>query len=327
VTKRIGLAVTNVGLPKMPPTQLQVVSSAQYEPQVVNVASIPQRSPFRYPGGKTWLIPYVRLWLKSSSSSVSVELIEPFAGGAIVGLTAGFEELARMVTLVERDPDVGAVWHCIFGTDGEWLADQIVNFEISHDAVRELFASGEQSLRERAFSTILRNRVQRGGILAPGAGLMKDGENGKGIRSRWYPETLRRRILAIAGIKDRFRFFEGDGIEFIKQNAHRQDVTFFIDPPYTVAGRRLYTYSDVDHEALFQLATTIAGNFLMTYDDADEIRCLAAKYNFDTEQVAMKNTHHAKMKELLIGRNLDWARSRFPVNQVFPEFASQMSQG
>lgn len=25
--------------------------------RVVNVASVPQRSPFRYPGGKTWLVP------------------------------------------------------------------------------------------------------------------------------------------------------------------------------------------------------------------------------------------------------------------------------
>jgi len=24
---------------------------------IVNVAMVPQRSPFRYPGGKTWLIP------------------------------------------------------------------------------------------------------------------------------------------------------------------------------------------------------------------------------------------------------------------------------
>jgi DNA adenine methylase len=30
---------------------------------VVNVASVAQRSPFRYPGGKTWLIPTVRKWL------------------------------------------------------------------------------------------------------------------------------------------------------------------------------------------------------------------------------------------------------------------------
>src|SRR5215475_1839398 len=51
----------------------------------VNVASVPQRSPFRYPGGKTWLVPYIRSWLASRGGRASL-LIEPFAGGGIVGL-------------------------------------------------------------------------------------------------------------------------------------------------------------------------------------------------------------------------------------------------
>jgi len=54
---------------------------------VVNVSSIPQRSPFRYPGGKTWFVPIVRQWLRSLDKKPKL-LIEPFAGGAIVGLTA-----------------------------------------------------------------------------------------------------------------------------------------------------------------------------------------------------------------------------------------------
>jgi hypothetical protein len=61
----------------------------------VNVASVPQRSPFRYPGGKTWLVPYIRSWLARTQTPVSV-LVEPFAGGGIVGLAAGFEGLALM---------------------------------------------------------------------------------------------------------------------------------------------------------------------------------------------------------------------------------------
>src|SRR5260370_25052235 len=62
----------------------------------VNVASVPQRSPFRYPGGKTWLVPYIRSWLASKSDPIGV-LIEPFAGGGVVGLTAAFEGLAEHV--------------------------------------------------------------------------------------------------------------------------------------------------------------------------------------------------------------------------------------
>ena len=37
-------------------------------PSIVNVASVPQRSPFRYPGGKTWLVPRLRRWLSSLPS-------------------------------------------------------------------------------------------------------------------------------------------------------------------------------------------------------------------------------------------------------------------
>lgn len=165
--------------------------------KIVNVASVPHRSPFRYPGGKTWLIPHIRLWLRSRPKPFR-ELIEPFAGGAIVGLTAGFENLAGIVTLVERDPDVAAVWRCILTGDGERLANRIASFPFSEESVREILASETRTVCDQAFSTILRNRVQRGGILAPGAGLMKVGENGRGMKSRWYPTTLQRRILAIA---------------------------------------------------------------------------------------------------------------------------------
>ncbi|MDD4873345.1 MAG: DNA adenine methylase, partial [Kiritimatiellae bacterium] len=41
----------------------QDVYSENVNPKPVNVASIPQRSPFRYPGGKTWFVPTFRSWI------------------------------------------------------------------------------------------------------------------------------------------------------------------------------------------------------------------------------------------------------------------------
>ena len=88
------------------------------------------------------------------------------------------------------------------------------------------------------------------------------------------------------------------------------DAVFFIDPPYTAggkrAGSRLYTHSEIDHEQLFSVCEKLGGDFLMTYDNAEAVRALAEKHGFETKPVAMKNTHHADMDELLIGRNLDW---------------------
>ena len=46
----------------------------------------------------------------------------------------------------------------------------------------------------------------------------------------------------------------------------------------------------------------------MTYDDAEGVREPATDSIFDMELVAMKNTHHAIMTELLIGRNLSGSR-------------------
>ncbi|MGH3089769.1 MAG: DNA adenine methylase [Rubrobacteraceae bacterium] len=276
--------------------------------RIINVASVPQRSPFRYPGGKTWLVPRIRRWLSGKNPRPG-GLVEPFAGGGIVGLTAAFEGLAERVVMVELDEQLAAVWRVIIEESGgaEWLSEKIVTFELSLPAVREVLNSSPASVYETAFFTILKNRVNRGGILAPGASLVKAGENGRGISSRWYPETLKKRILDIAGIRERITFIHGDGLEIMEDFAGRSDFVFFIDPPYTLAAKRLYNHWALDHATLFETASRLSGDFLMTYDNDEQIRSLAAEHDFDTREIAMKNTHHAKMTELLIGRDLSWA--------------------
>jgi DNA adenine methylase len=277
--------------------------------KIVNVASVQQRSPFRYPGGKTWLVPFIQQWL-IRLPKLPKEFIEPFAGGAIVGLSIAFEKLAEHVILVELDEQVATVWKTILYGDYEWLANRIVTFILTPESAEAELSRTNTSLEEKAFQTILKNRINRGGILAPGAGRIKYGENGKGIWSRWYPETLKKRILNIAKIKDRITFIEGDGLRAMEFYANYADAAYFIDPPYTASGKkagtRLYTHFDIDHERLFSLSETLSGEFLITYDNSEGVRQLADKHRFKYELVAMKNTHNAEMMELLIGRNLDW---------------------
>lgn len=275
---------------------------------VVNVASVPQRSPFRYPGGKTWLIPQIRRWLLSLSHQPAM-FIEPFAGGGIVGLTVAFEEMAKEVLLVERDPDVAAVWRAILNGSNNKLADRICSFDLTVENVRYVLNSKQRTVFDRAFATILRNRVQHGGILAPGAALMRKGENGKGIRSRWYPETLAKRIRNIRKIRDRLSFIQGNAFDIIKEFQNEKEAVFFIDPPYTVAGKRLYKYFQIDHEKLFEMMSFVVGDFLLTYDDTDEVREWASKYGYQVNSIAMKNRQNSKKTELLIGRDISWARN------------------
>lgn len=276
-----------------------------------NLASVRLLSPFRYPGGKTWLVSLMCQWLDSMKLKPA-EFIEPFAGGGIVGLNVAFRRLAEHVTLVELDEEVAAVWQTIIYGDAKRLTDRIATFDLTLDSIKKELSENPRSLEEKAFQTILRNRVNRGGILAPGAGMLRYGENGKGIKSRWYPETLNKRILRVAKMREHITFIKGDGLEVLRRSANRADVVFFIDPPYTAgskqAGRRLYTHHELDHEELFRVTSTLAGDFLMTYSDAERVRELAQQHNFDTQEIAMKSNHHVKMTELLIGRDLNWAR-------------------
>jgi len=273
----------------------------------VNVASVPQRSPFRYPGGKTWFVPYARKWLRQHNGQI--HYIEPFAGGSIIGLTVAFENLAQSVLLAEIDPDIAAVWKIILGKNGKWLAEKIMTFEVTPDNVAKEFSKPVTSERQRGFVTLLKNRLHHGGILANGAGLLKNGENGKGLLSRWYPKTIHKRILDILDVKDKIQFLEEDGLKVIKRNSRDNKCMFFVDPPYTKAAKRLYKYFDIDHENLFQLLEAVKGDFLLTYDDSNEIEKLAKHYHFDIEKVIMKTTLHYTKYELVIGRDLNWLRS------------------
>lgn len=139
---------------------------------------------------------------------------------------------------------------------------------------------------------------------------LKKGESGKGIRSRWYPATLAKRIRNIDLIRERLSFECCDGFEVLKANIPREDSVFFIDPPYTAggkrAGNRLYKHFELDHEELFSICSRLSGDFIMTYDNAKEVWDLAVKFGFQAKPIPMKNTHHAKMTELVIGRDLGW---------------------
>jgi DNA adenine methylase len=278
---------------------------------VVNVAQIPQRSPFRYPGGKTWLIPQIRKWLSSLSRRPKL-FVEPFVGGGIVSLTVAFENLSDKVLIVELDKDVAAVWKTLLSDDNDWLANRIVSFDLTVASVKEELSKAPKDTKHHAFQTLLRNRTLHGGILAPGSGLLKYGENGRGIRSRWYPETLRKRIQNIKFVRNKIRFLEGDGIEIVRRYADRKLTAYFIDPPYTArgngkrAGTRLYAHCELDHDRLFEETSHIQGNFLMTYDTAQEVVDMAKRHNFHVDTVAMMNTHHSTMRELVISRDLTW---------------------
>ena len=270
--------------------------------KAVNVASVPQRSPLRYPGGKTWLVPEIRKYLEGLDFRPEV-FVEPFAGGGIASLTAVMDRYVDRAVLCERDPDISNLWQCMLD-DAEELAHRVEGFVATPENVSAVFADAGMSGMNAAFRTLLRNRVSRGGILAKGASVMKEGENGHGLSSRWYADTLAARIRAIGNHAEQFDFFQGDGVSLVELCKDKEAAAFFIDPPYTAAGkragRRLYTYNEIDHEDLFERMSRVRGVFMMTYDESADVIEMARRRGLHLAKVPMKNTHHAVMYELLI---------------------------
>ena len=271
----------------------------------VNVATVPQRSLLRYPGGKTWLIPHIREWLSPSKAHV---LVEPFAGGGIVSLTAVMEGLVDKAVMVERDSDVAALWKTAL-EDADDLIERIQQFTPSRRGVERIERAGCRNDAERAFRTLVLNRTKRAGILAPGASFLESGENEKGIGSRWYPDTLVSRLQEIEKHAERFSFYEGDSMRILEPllRGWEQDAAVFVDPPYTGkggkgAGSRLYNHWSIDHALLFEILDRSRSNFLMTYDGAQEIVDLIHKHNFYAVRVEMNSAHYRPLSELIVTR-------------------------
>lgn len=263
-------------------------------------------SPFRYPGGKTWLIPEVHRWL-GDLGPIST-FVEPFAGGASVGLSVARENLAPEVILGEIDRGVSAVWEILINgsdKDVKWLCGKITRMDVTPEKVRSVLAQKPTSIGERAFQTILHNRCSRGGIISSRSGLLKVGERGKGISSRWYPETLVNRINTIHSL-DNLSFVNVKAWHLFNRLTNDKGAVFFVDPPYSIgtksAGSRLYEHHEVDHEEIFAMCANLAGRVMMTYPDDEAVLELAQRYRFNVQRVPMRSTHHVEHFELLLTR-------------------------
>ena len=270
----------------------------------VNVSQVPQRSPLRYPGGKSWLIPHVRAWLRQAKPKV---LIEPFAGGGTVSLTAVMEGLAGQAIMLERDHDVAAFWFAAL-RHGEELAERVRRFRVTRETVEQLEEGPVNDVIDHGFRTLVLNRTRNAGILAPGASLTRQGENGKGVQSRWYPGTLADRIEAVRAHAHRISFCEADAMTILEglMKGWGKEAALFVDPPYTAggksAGSRLYAHHVIDHAGLFRAMAAGTPDFLMTYDRAPEAIGLVRRHGFAGVTVRPQNAHNAKVAELVITR-------------------------
>ena len=115
--------------------------------------------------GRLWLVPHIREWLAQTKPTV---LVEPFAGGGIVSLTAVMEGLVDRCIMIEIDHDVAAFWHVVL-RDGTTLAERVRQFKLTRERVNKLAGEGMHSLDEHGFRQPGRAGEGDPPRLAPGA--------------------------------------------------------------------------------------------------------------------------------------------------------------
>jgi len=270
-------------------------------------------SPLRYPGGKSWLIPTIEKWLDSIRSDKRYRFIEPFAGGANVGLTMLENGKIAALTTVEIDMRLRAFLKLML-TDPDSLVTAIREFVPTQKNLTQCLSCKPKGYRKLGFQTLVKNRTSRGGVIAARAGMLKQGERNRGPFSRWYPETLIKRIKRIKRVRCKISLVEGDGIRFLCKRRNRKNDIYFIDPPYSFskngAGRRLYSHFEVPHKELLKALKQLSGRFLVTYDDDRSIEQLAKTNKLAFKGIRMRNSNYITKKELLISDDLDWLSGR-----------------
>lgn len=278
-----------------PRTPIQENRDALREPSTL--------SPFRYPGGKSGLRWKVISWIRQLGYRPR-NFVEPFAGGASVGLAIAELDLAEQITLVEIDPNVSAVWEVILGREANAFAARIRSFVLSEASARATLSGKESDRLAIAFRCLLLNRIARGGIMAPGAGWLNRGEADKGIHSRWYPETLAKRIEAIYALRKKVTFISGDGLEALSDFSAVPQTVAFVDPPYVAQGRgaglRLYRHYNVDCEMLFNKARAFSGPMIITYHRSEIVQRHAKRVGIECHTVNMHTAHTVAKRQLIL---------------------------
>ena len=108
-------------------------------------------SPFRYPGGKSWFLPHAKKWFANSQKDTDT-IVEPFAGGGIITLTAIINDYIQKGIMVELDTDIASVWQTILHEeDSKKLVRKIADFNFNVENVIEIIQGTQDDRLSNAF--------------------------------------------------------------------------------------------------------------------------------------------------------------------------------
>ena len=239
-------------------------------------------TPLRYPGGKGKLAAYVKEIIRANKLADG-EYVEPYAGGAAIGLELLFQEYVTKVHINDLSGPIYSFWKAVLN-DTEELCRLVRNTRLtvaSWDRQKRIFANPKSySYVQLGFATFFLNRTNRSGILNGGIIGGRDQTGPWKIDARYNANELIFRIESIAKMRRRISLTRSDALALLRRGLPKwPDKTLvYLDPPYFERGRDLYYdyYKPDDHA---ELARFIEENmadrsWIVSYDNVAPIKKL-----------------------------------------------------
>lgn len=277
-----------------------------------SVSSLRSISPFRYPGGKAFLYKYLigRLELVEEGDR---HYVEPFCGGAGAAVILLKTGVVQHLHLNDADPRVYAAWQAMLHeTDRfvEAIHNTVVDLPTWYSA-RQTISNPREYSFELGFATFLLNRTSRSGIISGAGPIGGYDQNGNWkIDARFSRQALADRVTWLGSRRDGISLTQEDALTFLSRSSARlplRQTLFFVDPPYVMAGGRLYlnAMNEGKHIALSDmLQDGTLPHWVLTYDDHPLIRTLYAKQHIEDLSVTYSLQSKRKEREVLITNQL-----------------------
>jgi DNA adenine methylase len=239
-------------------------------------------TPLRYPGGKGKLAAYVKEIIRANKL-YDGEYVEPYAGGAGIGLELLFQEYVTKIHINDLSGPIYSFWKSVLN-DTDELCRLVKNTPLSVSSwnrQKRIFSNPKDHSHVRVgFATFFLNRTNRSGILNGGVIGGRDQTGPWKIDARYNADELIFRIESIAKMRRRIKLTRSDALKLLRYNLPKwpKKTLIYLDPPYFERGRELYYdyYKPDDHA---DLAHFIEDNmqrryWIVSYDNVDQIKKL-----------------------------------------------------
>ena len=270
-------------------------------------------SPLRYPGGKRKLARFIAAVCRIHG--IDGHYVEPYVGGAAVGLELLFTKQVREITINDLDRSIYAFWISATRYPNELcqkIRDTEVNIKNWKKAKEIQTNKMRANIIDLGFSTFFLNRTNYSGIINGGilGGKNQDGPNK--IDCRFNKNVLIERIMQISEHSTQIHVYKKDAMKLVEYLSDRyvgNNMLYYFDPPYYSKGAYLYMnhYHKSDHQKISNAIKKISrAKWIVSYDNVSEItQCYSGCVNHKYAPYHTARSSRIGSEVIFFSNNLD----------------------